>query len=210
MTLSSVARLVAVIGLVAAPSANAALMDVAEIKITSFYAGLGPFDVDGVSLPGFLQVAEVVAKDEFGVDQAFTDDATAAGTTFGGSSPDFAIDGSTNGLFPSIHHSATSAVGEMLTISFTTPFKLAELSIFGRTGTSESVINRDVYNIEIFNSLGQGIFMAEGVSAVNDAREAVVGLPGAAVIPVPAALPLFASALGVLGGLGWRRKRALA
>jgi hypothetical protein len=34
-----------------------------------------------------------------------------------------------------------------------------------------------------------------------------IGLSGLTAIPVPATLPLFATGLGALGLLGWRRKR---
>jgi hypothetical protein len=39
---------------------------------------------------------------------------------------------------------------------------------------------------------------------------AVLTVAAVATTPIPAALPLFASALGGLGFVGWRRKRAAA
>ncbi|MEM9880017.1 MAG: hypothetical protein AAF862_12150 [Pseudomonadota bacterium] len=181
-------------------------MDVNRIVITSSLAGTMP---PGVSLPGFLQVSEVVALNESGVDQARAGLATATGTSFPGSNPNNAIDGIAPAAFADIYHSATSSGSESLVIDFITPFKLTALSIFGRLA-SDAIEARDVYDVEIFNSQDVGIFSAFNQSAVNNDNVAIVRLPGAAVIPVPAALPLFASALGVLGGLGWRRKRALA
>jgi hypothetical protein len=34
-----------------------------------------------------------------------------------------------------------------------------------------------------------------------------IGANGTTITPVPAALPLFVSGLGLMGALGWRRKR---
>jgi hypothetical protein len=41
-------------------------------------------------------------------------------------------------------------------------------------------------------------------------REATFSLTPNSAVPVPAALPLFATGLGALGLLGWRRKRKAA
>jgi hypothetical protein len=53
-----------------------------------------------------------------------------------------------------------------------------------------------------------------GVSLINAKVNVLAGLtdeaafvPGIPEVPIPAALPLFATGLGVLGLLGWRRKR---
>ena len=47
--------------------------------------------------------------------------------------------------------------------------------------------------------------VALAVSAQSDAVEGVEGQ-----LPLPGALPLFATGLGALGLLGWRRRRKLA
>ena len=192
------AAVVATTCVVTTGSAKAALMDVKEIVITSAQVG--------VISDSWIQVSEVIALDGSSTDQALAATAAVSATsTFGsGSSPAFAIDGIGPAAFSSIYHSGAPGLGQALTITFNTAFELVALSIFGRT---DCCSYRDVYNVEIFNSSDQSIFTALNQSADNMAHEAVVVLDTVAPIPVPAALPLLAGGLGLMGLMGWRRKR---
>ena len=52
---------------------------------------------------------------------------------------------------------------------------------------------------------------SDGIDRLGELRSTVPGVwSGPAPVPLPAALPLFATGLGVLGLLGWRRKRRAA
>jgi hypothetical protein len=53
--------------------------------------------------------------------------------------------------------------------------------------------------------LNNGTFDIENTASFDGANGLVVS--GTAITPIPAALPLFASGLGALGLIGWRRKR---
>ena len=60
------------------------------------------------------------------------------------------------------------------------------------------------------NALGNnlGTFTLMGNTAGVDGRmRLTLGFESSAVIPIPAALPLFGTGLGVVGLMGWRRKR---
>ncbi len=63
----------------------------------------------------------------------------------------------------------------------------------------------DDYDVEFFTNL-RG-YAAVGLPVITSL---VDGKIVSSVVPLPAALPLFGSALGVLGLLGWRRKRIVA
>jgi hypothetical protein len=60
-------------------------------------------------------------------------------------------------------------------------------------------------------AFSRGVFdLAAGTYSITGFQ--TIGIPGAAAFivsetPLPAALPLFASGLGAMGLLGWRRKR---
>ena len=66
------------------------------------------------------------------------------------------------------------------------------------------------------NLLGQ--ILGHGTNGLGQTRaflltpcdKRVAGVPPVSAFPLPAALPLFATALGGLGLLGWRRKRKAA
>ncbi len=192
------AGVVAAACVVATGSAKAALMDVKEIVITNANAGVPP-DL------GWLQISEVVALDGSNVDQALAATASAMAVSTGfGTTTAPAIDGIGPAAFPAIYHSDSPDVGEALTITFGTAFELVALSIFGRAA---GFSYRDIYDVEIFNSAGDSIFTALSQSADNNANEAVISLDSIAPVPVPAALPLLAGGLGLLGFMGWRRKR---
>ena len=81
-----------------------------------------------------------------------------------------------------------------------------------------------VTNLELFDVLGDqvysgpeaaplfslGTFLVPTDFNTNSNIHAVLTVSAIATTPIPAALPLFASALGGLGFVGWRRKRAAA
>jgi len=60
-------------------------------------------------------------------------------------------------------------------------------------------------------ALQQGGFVVSGSAALRDANLVVNLIPGTvfspAAVPLPAALPLFASGVALIGLLGWRKKR---
>jgi hypothetical protein len=61
-----------------------------------------------------------------------------------------------------------------------------------------------------FTKNGAGLFFAADILGTNG-NTGIVGAPTVTTpTPIPAALPLFAGGLGVLGLLGWRRKRKAA
>jgi len=81
--------------------------------------------------------------------------------------------------------------------------------------TSGSNCGNDITACLSDSDISKGMFaITAGPHAINGTviQSAVQGLPGGAFfdvseVPAPAALPLFASGLGALGLLGWRRKR---
>jgi hypothetical protein len=60
------------------------------------------------------------------------------------------------------------------------------------------------------SSLGCAAGAPAGCLVSNDGPDSFVGFAETSVVPLPAALPLFASGLAGLGLLGWRRKRKAA
>ena len=178
--------------------------------------------VDGVktititsSEPTWLQVSEVVAISG-GVDVATTSalaTASALSVDYAGV-PDLAIDG----LFPGecinnnncdpllangLYHSGASGGNEFLTVVLDMPSDLTSLLIYGRT---DGFSSRDIYDVELFNNVGASIFQASNLSADNPMHKAVAFAP----VPIPAALPLFLSAIAGFGYAGWRRNRISA
>jgi hypothetical protein len=76
------------------------------------------------------------------------------------------------------------------------------LSIFGDTGGYvewwfSSVIDDGSYSVIQGHSLGQGRDLAFRINGTYDVAQT----------PIPAALPLFGSGLGLMGLMGWWRKR---
>ncbi len=59
----------------------------------------------------------------------------------------------------------------------------------------------------VFGVLYTSNFAAGNISAFYDNYHVVIDTPDVAATPLPAALPLFASGLGAMGFIGWRRKR---
>lgn len=52
-----------------------------------------------------------------------------------------------------------------------------------------------------------GVYITVDIYGTVNGTTGVVGAPDVNVVPLPAALPLFATGLGVMGLFGWRRKR---
>jgi hypothetical protein len=72
--------------------------------------------------------------------------------------------------------------------------------------------NPFLYQQATFMIMGAGLTADTTISALdfsfgNASGLLVAGVPPTTTTPLPAALPLFASGLGALGLLGWRRKR---
>jgi hypothetical protein len=103
------------------------------------------------------------------------------------------------------------------------PFAAGELVVGGSSAGAANVLlesgNADFYlqiltftTTPTFQQLG---YVTEGGSYFysalgTGAGSSVTVTPGVSATPLPAALPLFATGLGALGLLGWRRKRKLA
>jgi hypothetical protein len=61
------------------------------------------------------------------------------------------------------------------------------------------------YNLNVFNGANLGLLQNPGPPTVLNTRGTVTFTLD--TTPLPAALPLFATGLGAIGLLGWRRKR---
>jgi hypothetical protein len=77
---------------------------------------------------------------------------------------------------------------------------------FTYTDSFAPIVGNGTYTLEFY--LAQGVAPGYGSIFFYDSGSAV--LTGDAATPLPAALPLFATGLGALGLLGWRRKRGRA
>jgi len=78
------------------------------------------------------------------------------------------------------------------------------LEIFADSSTSSTINTADYSNTaQLFFDFAEAGAFFSAVSGHNYSSAAI----GPSATPVPAALPLFASGLGALGLLGWRRKR---
>ena len=170
----------------------------------------------------FIQIGEVIAIQAFtGINVALAvngGSASSPGYT-GAAAPSFAIDGVYPASYPSIFHSNSTGDGTVnrLDITLGAPADLASLTIYGRQDCCQI---RDIFNINIYNSLQyllySGIFDGsnvpggdiEGVGANIFNGSTTVQFD---VVPLPAALPLFAAGLGAMGYIGWwKRRKALA
>lgn len=177
----------------AANTAQATIIGVQEVKITS-------------ALPTWLQIAEVNAVDESGVDRATIANGALAfdngDSGFHYRSSDLAIDGDSNGDYPNIFHSSGMDGTQFMSVLFNPVFDLDTFRIDGRT---DFISNRDVYNVTFL-----GVGGVELYSLSNFAANQTISLPniGGAVlasVPEPAGLALLG--LGLLG-LGLKRRKA--
>ena len=105
------------------------------------------------------------------------------------------IDGNNNGAF------TTSATVSSL---FANADYLIEMNVFAlahSSGTATTFFDPYFFLDQNFVDLGYSITVSPGIGN---------SLELASATPLPAALPLFATGLGSLGLLGWRRKRKVA
>lgn len=101
--------------------------------------------------------------------------------------------------------SSIDGLGEYVTPGFPNNFDvsggaIAGVSFQGQLGTYSLsiVLNSGLNNAILFNN------------AVQSGEGGAVTYEAAPAVPLPAALPLFATGLGALGFFGWRRKRKQA
>jgi hypothetical protein len=102
-----------------------------------------------------------------------------------------------------------SGVGLSETSPFTVPVSLAPFKTFATsTGDIISVHFFLKYNdyILVLNTAGE-IFELSGPSGFVESYALAGSSLAPSATPLPAAIPLFATGLGVMGLLGWRRKR---
>jgi hypothetical protein len=150
------------------------LPNVSSIKITS-------------SVGDNLQVSEVIAKETgTGDDLALrSKGATATGSTlYQGSpdSPDYAIDGIGPSAYPNIFHSATKSSCESLLVKLASPSSIDTLTIYGRT---DQCSERDVYNVELLDILGNTLFSAQNNNANNVDHIVTITLSGLGIVVKP-------------------------
>ncbi|MEO1375175.1 MAG: discoidin domain-containing protein [Cyanobacteria bacterium J06635_10] len=151
----------------------------------------------------WLQISEVFAN-EYGTgnDLALTSagaTATGTGNWNPASNPLKAIDGAGIKSYPDIYHSDGRGANEYLLVDLATPSMLESITIQGREGCCS---NRDVFNLELFNEVGESIFTASNLDATGlNGHSVTVNLPK----PVEStSVPEPTSMLGILAltGLG--------
>jgi hypothetical protein len=173
------------------------LTDVTKIVVT-------PSTLNG---SGWLQISEVIATETgTGNDLALASmGAVASGSSnWPGSSPNYAIDGIAPAGFPSIFHSNENNGSSFLNIELASPSELDSITLYGRTNCCSY---RDIFNIALFNSIGDLLFEASDLNATGSSHSVSLTLPDAAAnVPEPTTLALMA--LGI-AGFGFTRKKCL-
>jgi hypothetical protein len=138
--------------------ANATLINVSEIRISS-------------AVNDWLQVSELVAwSDSTGSDLALVaSGATATATDFylgnrscnlTTSNANCAIDGNSFVDYPNIFHGGQPNTNTVLSVMLNVPSSIDWIEIYGRNGCCQE---RDVYNISFFNETGKQIYSLANV-----------------------------------------------
>ena len=174
----------------AAGSANASLMGVRAIRITS-------------TNHDYLQIGEVIATESgTGADVALTATATSEGVyadSLRSNAPLKAIDGNTNQNYygtGGIFHSSSSP-SAFLNINLGSDFTLDSLTIFGR---SDCCTSRNMFDVSFFDMHNNLLFSQTGVDASGTPDYKATVQP----VPEPASIALLG--LGLLGFAAARRK----
>ena len=164
-----------------------------------------------------LQVGELVALDFLGTDVALASEGAVAtanqvySDAYGGQNtgPQNAIDGVMpfyRSYYdnPTFFHALNPA--GFLNVTLAAPKNLASLSIYGRT---DCCSERDIYNVEIFNSSNVSIFSGRLDARNSDHVATVTFDKPAGGVPEPASWALMIMGFGASGAL-LRRRRLLA
>ena len=165
---------------------------------------IGVFAILGGSSPSYASVMPMIVVNTFSTPENTTLIVPAPGVATGATDPAdiffYELGSPSQGSFSGLT-TITTPTGNFCPCSFigTTDGSFTYDPPGNFTGTVFFIVQGAITNPPSYN--GGGSFL--GTNAVTD----TIVLTGAAVTPVPAALPLFATGLGAMGLLGWRRKR---